>query len=194
MTTNTKKYVLLIWGIALFSIGSAQDEAIPEVSQAPLQAMQRLSSLAGTWEMTVFTTSDEGVTWNPAPAQVVDLRFAHKGFMLEEIPVALDGPGFHMRSYLTYDQYRKVYRKAALDDVWGVLDLYEGNFEDDRLVLTNLESGTFFPVADGKWRGFRLTLELEEDRRWMWIDKTDDEGASWQPAFKLEYNKIEADA
>ncbi len=194
MTTRIRNHVFFLLGIALFSVSNAQDEAIPAVSHAPLQAMQRLSSLAGAWEMTVFTTADEGVTWNSGPAQVVDLRFAHKGFMLEEIPAALDGPGFHMRSYLTYDQYRKVYRKAALDDVWGVLDLYEGNFEDDRLVLTNLESGTFFPVADGKWRGFRLTLELKEDKRWTWIDKTDDEGASWQPAFKVEYKRIKSDA
>ncbi len=194
MTTKSKKCVLILLGTALLSIASAQDDAIPDVSRAPLQAMQRLSSLAGVWEMTVFTTADDGVTWTPAPAQVIDLRYAHKGFLLEEIPAALDGPGFHMRSYVTYDQYRKVYRKAALDDVWGILDLYEGNFEDGRLVLTNLESGTFFPVADGKWRGFRLTLELKEDKRWTWIDKTDDKGASWQPAFKLRYKKIGADA
>lgn len=189
MASRTRKCILFLGTIALFSIGNAQDDAVPAVSQVPLQAMQRLTPLAGAWDMTVFTTSDDGATWNPGPGQVVNLQFAHKGFMLEEIPKALDGPGFHMRSYLTYDQYRKVYRKAALDDVWGILDLYEGKLEGDRLVLTNLESGTFFPVADGKWRGFRLTLELKEDNRWIWIDKTDDEGASWQPAFKIEYKR-----
>ena len=35
--------------------------------------------------------------------------------------------------------------------------------------------------------GFKLTLELEADQRWMWIDKTDDEGTTWQPAFKVQY-------
>lgn len=53
--------------------------------------------------------------------------------------------------------------------------------------MTNLESGTFFPLENGAWRGFRLTLELNAGSRWMWVDKTDDEGRSWQPAFKVRY-------
>ncbi len=189
MTTQRSKWFLLLCGIVLMTASNAQEESAPSVSTAPLQAMQRLAMLAGEWDMTVFTTADDGQTWDSNPAQIVVLKFAHKGFMLEEVPTDLDGPGFHMHTTLTYDQYRKVYRKAALDDVWGILDLYEGTLENDRLVLTNLASGTFFPLEDGRWRGFRLTLELKEDRRFMWVDKTDDEGESWQPAFKVEYTK-----
>ncbi len=187
MITNCQNRFIILWLVLSSSIGFAQDEEVPAVSQAPLEAMQRLAPFAGEWDMTVYVTADDGETWDATPKQIVNLQFVHKGFMLEEIPAQLDGPGFHMRTYLVYDQYRKVYRKAALDDVWGILDLYEGEIEDDRLVLTNLESGTFFPLEDGKWRGFRLTLELKPDRRWMWIEKTDDEGESWQHAFKAEY-------
>lgn len=194
MIFKLTKHFSLFFGFALFSISSAQDEVVPAVSKAPLQAMQRLAPLVGSWSMTVFVTPDDGETWNPSPSQAVDLEFAHKGFVLEEIPTELHSPGFHMRTYLAYDQYRKVYRKVAFDDVWGVPDLYEGNFKGDQLVLTNLRSGTLFPVADGKWRGFRLTLELKEDQRWMWIEKTDDEGGSWQPAFKVEYTRRKSDA
>lgn len=179
--------LLILTSFALAATGSAQDVAMPPESRAPLQAMERLAPLIGEWDMTVFTTSDDGRNWEATPAQAVNLGFVHKGLAIEEIPQSLDGPGFHMRTYLTYDQYREVYRKAALDDVWGILDLYEGRFEDGRLVMTNLESGTFFPLENGRWRGFRLTLELNADSRWMWVDKTDDEGRSWQPAFKVQY-------
>ena len=189
MAIKTFNWCLLLSGLVLLSPARAQESSVPAVSEAPLEAMQRLAVLAGDWDMTVFTTADDGQTWDSSPTQTVALRFAHKGFMLEEVPADLDGPGFHMRTYLTYDQYRKVYRKAALDDVWGILDLYEGTLENDRLVLTNLASGTFFPLEDGSWRGFRLTLELKEHTRFMWVDKTDDEGASWQPAFKVEYTR-----
>lgn len=189
MAFKLSKWSLSLALLALISIGNAQDDAVPEVSRAPLEAMQRLAVLVGEWDMIVFTTADGGESWDSSPAQIVTLEFEHKGFMLEEIPTQLDSPGFHMRTYLTYDQYRNVYRKAALDDVWGILDLYEGTLEDGKLVLTNLASGTFFPLDDGRWRGFRLTLELKDDRRWMWVDKTDDHGVSWQPAFKVEYKK-----
>ena len=133
----------------LTSVSCAQESGIPDVSRKPLQAMQRLAPLAGTWDMTVYVTADDGETWDATPTQVVDLEFVHKGFTLEEIPTDLAGPGFHMRTYLTYDQYREVYRKAALDDVWGILDLYEGQIEDGKLVQTNLKSGTLFPVGRG---------------------------------------------
>lgn len=189
MTRKPSTWCLTFVLLALATVTTAQDDGVPAVSKAPLDAMQRLATLAGEWDMTVFATADGGKTWDGSPAQVVALEYQHKGFMLEEIPQRLDGPGFHMRTYLTYDQYREVYRKAALDDVWGILDLYEGTLEDGQLVLTNLGSGTFFPLEDGRWRGFRLTLELKDDRRWMWVDKTDDEGATWQPAFKVEYVK-----
>ena len=187
MNSSFSKIALVLCGIALALISNAEEQAVPEVSAKPLQAMQRLAPLAGEWDMTVFYTPDDGETWDASPAQVVNLEYGHKGFMLEEMPATLDGTGFHMRSWLSYDQYREVYRKAALDDVWGIFDLYEGTIEDNRLILTNLASGTFFPVEGGNWRGFKLTLELQADQRWMWIDKTDDEGTTWQPAFKVQY-------
>ena len=181
------KWIAVFVGGLLLSVSAAQEGDIPEASKAPLQAMQRLAPLSGVWDMTVHVTPDDGKTWNETPTQAVELHFAHKGFVLEEIPADLDSPGFHMRTYLAYDQYRDVYRKLALDDVWGIPDLYEGTLDGDRLVMTNLKSGTFFPLENGASRGFRLTLELKDTKRWMWVDKSDDSGSTWQPAFKIEY-------
>lgn len=167
----------------------AQEQEIAEVSKTPLQQMQNLAVLAGNWNMTVFVTEDAGRTWTATPQQNVVIEYVHKGFMLQELPQDLASPGFHMRTMITYDQYRQVFRKAALDDVWGILDIYAGTINDGQLVLDNLASETFFPVDERTWRGFRLTMELKSEHRWMYIDKTDDKGTSWQPAFKVEYRK-----
>ena len=185
-----RRFALLAALLPLIAIAQAPE--VPAVSRVPLAKMQALEVLAGRWQMTVYVTEDGGETWAPTPTQDVELRFVHKGMMLEEVPGDLDSPGFHMHTFITYDQYRNVYRKAALDDVWGILDLYQGEIEGDRLVIDNLEAGTFFPIDENTWRGFRLTMELKPDRRWMWIDKTDDNGATWQPAFKSEYVKTGA--
>lgn len=167
----------------------AQEQQVPDVSKTPLQEMQNLSVLDGNWTMTVFVTEDAGRTWTATPRQNVVIDYVHQGFMLEEVPQDLAAPGFHMRTMITYDQYRQVFRKAALDDVWGILDIYAGSISDGQLVLDNLASETFFPVGEDTWRGFRLTMELKPGLRWMFIDKTDDKGKSWQPAFKVEYRK-----
>lgn len=143
--------------------------------------------LSGDWSVTIYTSEDDGDTWTAAGTEPVSIKFGHKGFMLEEVPGDLTTPGFHMHTFITYDQYRGVYRKAALDDIWGILDLYEGNIVDNKLVLDNLKSGTFFPIDEKTWRGFRLTLDLQPSNREMLVESTDDNGETWQARFKMHY-------
>ena len=149
--------------------------------------MQRLKVLEGNYSLVVHVSNDDGRTWQEGPAQKVQLRLRHNDLLLEELPMELAEQGFHMNTYLTFDKYRSVFRKAAIDDVWGVMDIYQGNIVDDTLVLTNLESGTLFPVDADTWRGFRLSVPLIAGERTMLIEKTDDYGQSWQPAFKSVY-------
>ena len=98
--------------------------------------MQRLKVLEGDYSLVVHVTNDDGKTWQEGPAQKVRLRLRHNDLLLEELPVELAEQGFHMNTYLTFDQYRSVFRKAAIDDVWGVMDIYQGNIVDDTLVLS----------------------------------------------------------
>lgn len=169
---------------------AAKRPSVPSMSITPLEKMQDLASMAGDWSMTVSMSNDDGDTWQSSAAQKVSIQFGHNGMMLEETPLDLSGPGFHMHSIITYDQYRRVYRKAAIDDIWGIMDLYEGNIVDGKLVMTNLAAKTFFPIGEHTWRAFRLTIDLALDSRMMWIDKSDDGGETWQKAFKAEYIKF----
>ncbi len=169
---------------------SAED-ARPQASQKPYEMMQKLAPLVGKWSMDTEITNDGGATWQKVPAQTVDVTFRHKDMLLAEVPATTEGPGFHMESYISYDQYRQSYRKAAVDDVWGIMDVYEGSEEEDTIVFTNMKSGTFFPIAEGVWRGFRLTMEVKRPVRRMMIEKTDDDGKSWQQAFRLTYTLVE---
>ncbi|SDE41994.1 DUF1579 family protein [Kordiimonas lacus] len=167
----------------------ADDAARPPVSEKPYGMMQKLALLEGRWTMTTEMTEDNGESWQAFPASEVDLHLRHKGMILAEIPADTASPGFHMETYISFDQYRNVYRKAAIDDVWGIMDMYEGTLEGDAIVFTNLKSGTTFPVGDGIWRNFRLTLELKSPTRMLHIEKSDDGGASWQKAFRITYRK-----
>ena len=163
----------------------------PSVSDRPYEMMQAFAPLVGRWSMVTEMTNDGGQTWQKTPPQMVEIAYRHKELMLSEIPASTDGPGFHMESYITYDQYRGTYRKAAVDDVWGIMDIYEGGEHEGNIVFTNMKSGTFFPIAENVWRGFRLTVELKRPVRTMLIEKTDDDGESWQPAFRVTYTLVE---
>lgn len=187
-----KKIVIHIAvALGLFSVVATAEGNRPPVSEKPYAMMQKLAPLIGKWSMQTEITNDGGATWQKVPVQTVNVSFRHKDLLLAEVPETTDGPGFHMESYISYDQYRKSYRKAAVDDVWGIMDVYEGNEhheEKDKIVFTNLKSGTFFPIAEGVWRGFRLTMEIASPTRTMMIEKTDDDGKSWQPAFRVTYS------
>lgn len=154
------------------------------------EQMDRLKILEGDYQLVVHTSDDDGETWMAGSAQRVTFRRRHNDLLLEELPNERTEQGFSMTTYITYDQYRNVFRKAAIDDVWGVMDIYQGEIVDNALVLTNLESGTLFPVSADIWRGFRLTLPLTGGARTMLIEKTDDGGASWQPAFRSVYTPV----
>lgn len=156
----------------------------------PRNMMQSLTPLSGDYRLVVYSSDDDGETWQAGEPQTVSLSFKQNGLMLEELPLTPQTKGFHMASYLTYDQYRQVFRKAAIDDVWGIMDIYKGVIENDVLVMTNLDAGTFFPIGDNQWRGFRLRIPLIAGERTMWIDKTDNNGESFEPAFKAVYSPI----
>ena len=166
----------------------------PAVSEKPYSMMQKLSVLAGTWTARTEQTEDGGATWTDLGSKRVRVELQHKGMLLVEQPDEVSSGGFDMHTAIAFDQYRNLYRQSSTDDVWGVMDLYEGNIETGQLVVTNLKAGTFFPIDEGVWRGFRLSTELKQPHRQMLVEKTDDNGASWQPAFRVEYTKLDRTA
>ena len=181
---------LMLLSTGAISASADQPMQAPSVSKKPLEMMSKLSGLVGLWQMQTLYSPDGGAHWQDMGTVPVEIGYEQKQLMLHERPVQANTASFNMTSFITYDQYRKVYRKAAIDDVWGVMDLYTGSIENDRLVLTNLELGTLFPEPDGRLRGFKLSLELSGDQRVMMIDATLDNGESWQPSFKVIYTKL----
>lgn len=185
-----KKFFSSILLAMVCTMGIQAQEGVPEASRKPLMAMQVLAPWAGTWEMTMEITQDEGATWQAAATSILEFTMRQKGMMLAEIPTDISAPGFHLETFYSYDQYRDVYRTAVVDDTWGIMDIYEGTIEEGKLVSTNLRVGTLFPISETEWRGFRLTMDLSGDeKRMLVIDKTDDMGNSWQPNFRATYRR-----
>ncbi len=185
-----KKLWSLFVVLALLGPAATSQNTVPEVSKAPLQAMQALASWEGKWMVQMRYSPDNGATWQDLPPAEHDFKFREKGLILREEPLEVNPNTFQSATYYSYDQYRKTYRIAVMDDTWGIMDIYEGNITDDKLVLTNMKSGTFFPIGNGILRGFKLMIDLAGDtQRSFVIHKTDDNGKTWQPNFNITYTK-----
>lgn len=185
-----KNIGVTIFLILILQVSAGAQEGVPEVSKPPLKAMQALASWAGKWRVQMRYSPDNGASWQALPPADHEFSFREKGLVLSEHPLEVNPSAFQSSTYYSYDQYRKTYRVAVMDDTWGIMDIYEGNIEGDKLVLTNLKSGTFFPIGDGAWRGFKLMIDLTgETQRTFIVHKTDDGGQSWQPNFEVIYTK-----
>lgn len=183
--TRLAGLIVLFFGIAGMTVAQSP-------SDIPKTQMKTLAPLLGIYETVTEFSPDGGTTWQAGPAKKIEISLRQKGLMMAEVPLDTSGPGFHMENYLTFDQYRKVYRKAAIDDTWGVMDIYEGSFKDGQLTLTNLKSRTTFPTETGE-RFFKLMIEVKSGPRWMYIHASEDGGKSWQPSFRVSYTPVTRD-
>jgi glyoxylase-like metal-dependent hydrolase (beta-lactamase superfamily II) len=147
--------------------------ARPEAMRAELrQGLARLDFITGRWAGTAArpeaTPTPAEVTFAPGPGashRVGEMR--------------LDGYGYAFT--LGYDLFQKRYRLAVVDDVTGLVDVFQGGFDASAaLVLTNVEAGTHYR-AGADVVHTRLTFRSLPDDRWQWeIADSRDGGRTWR--------------
>jgi len=176
--------------LALTSLALEPEAEVPLSSAKPLAMMEKLEPLSGIWSLTRKITEDGGQTWQDTTVSKVQIRARQNGMLLEEAAVGEDDSVFHVVVLLSYDQYQFVFRQAAIEDYWGLMDVSEGTIEDDVLVMDNLESKTFYPMDNGRLRALRIRVELTTPSRTSYIDESYDRGHTWAPLFELHYRLI----
>ena len=176
-----------ILGVALCVLG-ASAQAQEGVSERQIEAMARLAPLAGDWVVTGQVMGPDGMqALDPGEAQT---RFVFNDRGLEEnahIDLGAD-ESTHLRTLFSYDPYRALYRLSVMDDAYGLLDIYEGDFDDaGRLVATNLRSDTSYPMEGGQLH-FRLVYDFTQaDGHEFDIYMSADRGESWMLYFDQTY-------
>jgi|GEM_PF-609141 len=177
--------------IAVFAFASANADDLPESAKAPAEAMAKLGALQGTWK-TVTEIAQEDGGWLEQSANIVAIKKSLRGLLLTESEVKRtsgDETSLGLKIDYTFDQYRKVYRVSVVDDGWGIMDIYEGGLEDGALTLTNIRSGTSFPLDDDGEMFFHLAMPVAGDWRVLDINMSTDKGESWRPFYRVTYTR-----
>lgn len=179
----------------LFALGAAAaEDAIPKTAAAPAEAMQRLAALHGEWLAVTEMINTEG-EWIEQHRDRVAFEPSLNGLLLTEKHIArISGQGFRVETDFSFDQYRAAYRAAATDDTWGLMDVYEGTADGDVLQITNIRSGTSFPLQDGREMHFRHTIPLSGETRIVTIEQSTDAGEKWSPFYRVIYTRPSATA
>jgi len=186
---NTIFKILIVLTTIITSQAFSQE--MTEVEKIPLEQMEKLTSILGEWETVHYEYTEEG-NWNKTATSTTVFTKKLKGKLIEEeIRNLTPATGFIVETSITYDQYRSLYRLAAIDDTYGLMDIYEGNLEGKKFVVTNLRAGTHFPSGDGGNIHFRLTFEeINNDNREFLVERSSDEGETWIPMVKNILKRI----
>ena len=92
---------------------------------------------------------------------------------------------------LAYDRFNKRYRLSAADAMTGQLDIFEGDWDGDQLVLTNVRADTFVTdQSSGQRFHSRLVIVPGEP---LTIESafSPDAGKAWFPPSRQEFTRIE---
>ena len=169
----------------------AYSQEIAEIEKIPLEYMKKLNSILGEWDTVHFEYTDEGEWKKTAISKTIFTKKLKGKLIVEEIRNLKPATGFIVETAITYDQYRHLYRLSAIDDTYGLMDIYEGKLENNTLVVTNLRAGTHFPTKEGGKMHFRLTFEeADHNNREFLVERSSDEGQTWLPMVKNILKRI----
>ena len=159
-----------------------------DVEKIPLEKMAKFESLLGYWNTVQY--SYENDAWIQIATSIVTYNKKLKGKLIaEEIHDLMPDNIFIVETFISYDQYRNLYRLAAIDDTFGLMDIYEGDFISSKIFqVTNLRAGTNFPTDYGGEMYFRLTFtEIGNNTREFLVERSTDNGNTWSP---MNMNKM----
>ena len=146
--------------------------------------------LIGDW--TVVNSQNTATGWEEIARTRTTFRRILNGKMIEEVGVYSTGEAFDVRHYFSRDVFRDVYRATLMDGTHGLLDVYEGDFDEAGVfVMDNVRAGTFFPAADGGAMAVRFRYALEAENPHVVIDVSMDEGAVWTPFLRADFEPAE---
>jgi hypothetical protein len=155
----------------------------------PLPGMGPLQPLSGSWQVAVSQRNQPGAPWQETErASTIEPLVG--GTLLQERYTTERGN--EVVWTLSYDRFQEHYRLTQINDVRGLLDVEEGDFDENgRLVVTNLDTGT-------TWEGFGFTFhtrvsifDITDDAFEMEYEISTDGGENWFLAAKSSYARSE---
>ena len=101
------------------------------------EKMDILSSFVGDWNLEQSSYSERGA-WEKSSTSKIAFKSALSGVVISgETRDMMPANAMNLRLSFTYDQFREIYRMSVIDSIYCLMDIYEGNInQDGHLMLT----------------------------------------------------------
>lgn len=196
------------------SPSDAQFDYTPGFDPGPQSEMRALDGLIGAWDIQLFfpardESAADGWAWREwaQSNSVIEPRLGGVTLMEQNLgfPISaqsVGAEGFDHWSYdthITYDLVAATYRLIIIDNIWGLADIYEGEFDDSGADFSNLNTGSHTLMGrngDIQKALIRIT-DLEQDSfvvEWWTVDGADIveggiDAQPWMPSVRMEYTR-----
>lgn len=177
--------------VAVAQDGVDEDAPHHDWKPGPAEQLSQLDFLLGKWDVAIdIEKKDQPQQHYKGTAQVIELL---DGVAFQEsLTIEIEDKVMRMLTVFSYDRQKNVFRVARLDSSMGMLDVMEGNFnEDGKLVITNENNGTALKNYEtGASMFARLTLnKLSESKFELAWEMSKDEGKTWQSVGHMTYTR-----
>ncbi len=156
----------------------------------PPPGMEELRLLTGEFEVEVESRNWPGMPLTRTSTRSVLRADFHDSLLEEDISMVAANFPLRVRRQLTYDRFHDVFRVTAFDNATARVDVLEGNFEDGRLVVSDVATGT-------TWKSYhrvhhsRLTYyDLGDDGFKLDAEISADGGETWNLEYRATYRRI----
>ncbi len=182
-----KRHVLFALGVAVVAMaalapGGALAQAPPASLSVELRAgRERLDFLAGDWRVEQFTPI-EGGEWRSNGEGALQFRSTMNDLYLET-NASSGRYAYHI--VFSFDAAQQKYRVTSRDDQSGLIDVYEGAFDElGALVVSNVGPGTHYVYGGTRYHN-RMRFSPIADG-WVWVvEVSGDDGQSWRPQVRV---------
>lgn len=185
----------------LFVFAPAQAKKYVDYSAAYQEGFAKIEFLRGDWQAKTFQPKrgkDGKIEWLPFEDSTRRFTAVFDGAALIDAEgpdtAAREDRPLRFQGMYSYDQFQDKYRVIYTDDNTGLLDVYEGRFADGKLVVSNVEGGTYWMKGDQKFQARVIFTLMPPDRFDIQYEATKDQGKTWLPASRTEHYRIHSPA
>ncbi|MDJ0644499.1 MAG: DUF1579 family protein [Flavobacteriaceae bacterium] len=187
-----KLFINLFLFVSSISLYSQEFDVIPGYKPGPAPELEKLSFLIGNWNVQPFFREKETDQWTKGRQSTSKITLAmDEGFIKEESMVYFVDVPWKGLSFRGYDKFSKTFRMVYLDNIWTLLDVYEGFFEGEKLIFSNERSGTHYIVPDGSGNRALVKTITYPSQSGFTMDSYSsyDKGETWTNLFRLQYSE-----
>ncbi len=158
-------------------------------SENSTTGLKELTFFIGKWILRSKHLNSEGrCVVDPIGNAIFSLILDTKGIQ-EDAIFYFQGKPFNTKTLIAFDSQRNLFRFAILDNKYGFLDIHQGSFINEELIVSNISTGTSFIRDNHEFHYKTVYKNIKDSSITMSIFLSLNNGEEWKKINETIYIK-----